>query len=115
MRLKRSPAPRTCIVHTAVHTCNTKHELLLSCHIFAIYLQKKYIEKVQYVMGRGRELGQFNKVKKSYKELTAGSHCLVHKFEGHKGKKVGHPLGLHIVFEVQVGGQGASIVEGAAT
>ena len=66
-------------------------------------------------MGRGRELRQFNKVKKSYKELTGGSHCPVHKFEGHKGRKVGHPLGLHIVFEVQVGGQGASIFKGAAT
>ena len=44
-----------------------------------------------------------------------GGRCLVHKFEGHKGRKVGHPLGLHVVFEVQVGGQGAGIVEGAAT
>ena len=44
-----------------------------------------------------------------------GSHCPVHKFEGHKRRKVCHALGLHIVFEVQVGGQGAGIVERDAT
>ena len=45
-----------------------------------------------------------------------GGTCYpVHKFEGHKGRKVCHPLGLHIVFEIQVGGQGAGIVKWNAT
>ena len=38
------------------------------------------------------------------KLLGAGGResCPVHKFEGHKRRVVCHPLGLNVVFEIQV-------------
>ena len=39
----------------------------------------------------------------------------IHKLKGHEGGIVGHPLWLHIVLEVQVGGQRGARVEGLAT